>query len=48
MNLTVLKLDFNQLTTLIPEVGNLRMLEELTVEGNRLHEVPPAIGSSLD
>ena len=48
MNLTVLKLDFNQLTTLIPEVGNLKLLEELTVEGNRLHEVPSSIGSNLD
>ena len=48
MNLTILKLDFNQLTALIPEIGNLRLLEELTVEGNRLHEVPPTIGGNLN
>ena len=48
MNLTTLKLDFNQLTCLISEIGNLKLLEELTLEGNRLNEVPSSIGQNLD
>lgn len=43
----MLRLDFNQLTHLVPEVGLLTKLEELTFESNRLIEIPSSIGENL-
>ena len=47
MNLKVLRLDNNQLKVLVPEVGQLRMLEELSISGNKLVEIPSSIGINL-
>lgn len=40
MNLRVLRLDNNFLPNLQQEVGSLRLLEELSVSGNKLIELP--------
>ena len=47
MSLTILRLDGNQLTQLVPTIGNLKMLEELSVSNNRLFEIPHCFGENL-
>ncbi len=47
MSLQVLKLDNNQLTQLVPQIGNLKLLEELSVSNNRLFEIPFCFGENL-
>ena len=41
--LKVLLLNFNQLTTLPPEIGNLTNLTYLSLDGNKLMTLPPDI-----
>ena len=47
MSLTCLRLDHNLLTQLVPEIGNLKLLEELSVSSNRLFEIPSCLGENL-
>jgi Leucine-rich repeat (LRR) protein len=47
MSLTTLRLDNNALTFLVPQVGNLKLLEELSVSSNRLFEIPNCLGENL-
>ena len=47
MSLNVLRLDNNNLVQLVPQIGNLKLLEELSVSNNRIHDVPYSLGESL-
>lgn len=47
MSLTILRLDNNNLVQLVPQISNLKLLEELSVSNNRIYEIPYCFGESL-